>query len=188
MLLGPATPASAVTIAGPVARERLEEAVRGLPGVVLVDKAASTSAMLAAYRSGGPLALAGITIIIFLVLAVRYGRSVGVRVMAPVLLAEVISVGVFGYSGEHVSLFAMIGWGLTLGVGVNYAIFLREGADRTAAATVGVLLAAASTMLSFGLLSTSSMPALRQFGLALAVGATVAVLFAPLALDRRAKA
>jgi predicted exporter len=188
MVLGPGTPASAVTIAGPVASERLEAAVLGLPGVVLVDKAASTSAMLGAYRGGGPLALVGITIIIFLVLAVRYGRSVGVRVMAPVLLAEVISIGVFGYSGEHVSLFAMIGWGLTLGVGVNYAIFLREGADRKAAATVGVLLAAASTMLSFGLLSTSSMPALRQFGLALAVGATFAVLFAPLALDRSARA
>jgi predicted exporter len=28
------------------------------------------------------------------------------------------------------------------------------------------------------------MPALRQFGLALAVGATIAVLFAPLALER----
>jgi predicted exporter len=184
MLLGADTPASAVTISGPAARERLEDAVRGLPGVVLVDKASSTSAMLGAYRSGGPLALVGVTLIIFLVLAARYGRAVGVRVMAPVLVAEAISVGVFGYSREHVSLFAMIGWGLTLGIGVNYAIFLREGADRSAAATVGVLLAAASTMLSFGLLSTSSMPALRQFGLALAVGATVAVLFAPLALDR----
>ena len=184
MLLGPDTPATAVTIAGPAASERIHDAARGLPGVVLVDKASSTSAMLGAYRSGGPLALAGITVIIFLVLAARYGRAVAVRVMAPVLVAEAISVGVFGYSREHVSLFAMIGWGLTLGIGVNYAIFLREGADRTAAATVGVLLAAASTMLSFGLLSTSSMPALRQFGLALAVGATVAVLFAPLALDR----
>lgn len=185
MVLDGGVPASAVTIAGAVPSEELEGAIRGLPGVVLVDKAASTSAMLAAYRKGAPMALVGITVIVFLVLAARYGRGVALRVMAPVLLAEVISVGVFGYSGENVSLFAMVGWGLTLGVGVNYAIFLREGADRTAAATVGVLLAAASTMLSFGLLSTSSMPALRQFGLALAVGATIAVLFAPLALDRR---
>lgn len=184
MVLDGNQPASAVSIAGTAARADLEAAIRGLPGVVLVDKAASTSSMLARYREGGPIALVGIAVIVFLVLAARYGRSVALRVMAPVLLAEAISVGVFGFSGENVTLFAMIGWGLTLGIGVNYAIFLREGSDRSAAATVGVLLAAASTMLSFGLLSTSSMPALRQFGLALAVGATVAVLFAPLALDQ----
>jgi predicted exporter len=184
MPLGPDTPASAVTLSGEAEHERIAAAVRDLPGVVLVDKASSTSALLGDYRRGGPLALVGITLIIFTVLAARYGLAIAVRVMAPVLLAEVISVGVFGYSGEPISLFAVVGWGLTLGVGVNYAIFLREGAERPGASTAAVLLAAASTMLSFGLLSTSSMPALRQFGLALAVGATVAVLFAPLALDR----
>jgi predicted exporter len=188
MPLGARAPASAVTVSGPATRDRLQAAAAGVAGVTLVDKAASTSTMLETYRRGGPLGLVGIAAIIFLVLAARYGRSVALRVMAPVLLAEGLSVGVFGYSGESVTLFAIIGWGLTLGIGVNYAIFLREGADRTAAATAGVLLAAASTMLSFGLLATSSMPALRQFGLALAVGATVAVLFAPLALDRSTRA
>jgi len=78
-----------------------------------------------------------------------------------------------------------MGWGLTLGIGINYAIFLYEGRGRAPSTTAGVLLSAATTLLSFGLLSLSSMPALRQFGLALFTGIAIAVVLAPLALEQK---
>jgi predicted exporter len=122
--------------------------------------------------------------VIFLVLAWHYPLSAAARVMLPVVLAEGISLGIFGYIGESVTLFAIMGWGLTLGIGINYAIFLYEGRGRAPSTTAGVLLSAATTLLSFGLLSLSSMPALRQFGLALFTGIAVAVVLAPLALEQ----
>jgi predicted exporter len=74
---------------------------------------------------------------------------------------------------------------LVLGVGANYAVFLREGCMRDAAGLgavwTGVLLSAATTLLSFGMLGASAMPALRSFGTTLAMGIVSSVLFAPLA-------
>jgi predicted exporter len=123
--------------------------------------------------------------VIFLILAWHYPLRAAMRVMLPVVLAEGISLGIFGYIGESVTLFAIMGWGLTLGIGINYAIFLYEGRGRAPSATAGVLLSAATTLLSFGLLALSSMPALRQFGLALFTGIAIAVVFAPLALEQK---
>ena len=54
---------------------------------------------------------------------------------------------------------------------------------RTAATLAGVLLSAGTTLLSFGLLAFSSMPALSSFGLTLLVGIGIAVLLAPMVLS-----
>lgn len=181
--VGEQHPASIVLVQTPLASASLVEAAAGLTNVHLVDKAGSTSTLLGQYRSWGGPALAVLAGIIFLVLALRYGARAAMRLMTPVVLAEVLSVGVFGYAREAVTLFAILGWGLTLGIGVNYAIFLREGAGRAPAVTAGVILSAATTLLAFGLLALSGMPALRQFGLALLTGIATAVILAPLALD-----
>jgi predicted exporter len=50
------------------------------------------------------------------------------------------------------------------------------------------MLAAATTLLSFGLLAASANPALHGFGLTLFVGVIVSALGAPLATVRGAKA
>lgn len=183
--VGEQHPASIVLVQTTLASASLVEATAGLTNVHLVDKAGSVSRLLGQYRSWGGPALAVLAGVIFLVLALRYGAHAAIRLMTPVVLAEVLSVGVFGYAGESVTLFAVLGWGLTLGIGVNYAIFLREGAGRAPAVTAGVILSAATTLLAFGLLALSGMPALRQFGLALLTGIAAAVIFAPLALDGR---
>lgn len=183
--VGKDQPASIVTLSGEHQPRSVAAATHNLPGVSLVDKASSVSELLGRYRKwGGPMLLA-VAGVIFLVLAWRYPLRAATRVMLPVVLAEGISLGVFGYVGESVTLFAVMGWGLTLGIGVNYAIFLYEGRSRAPSTTAGVLLSAATTLLSFGLLALSSMPALRQFGLALFTGIAAAVVFAPLALEQK---
>jgi predicted exporter len=96
---------------------------------------------------------------------------------------------VFGYLRVPFNLFNCLALMLVLGVGANYAVFLREGALRSAddlgAVWTGVLLSAATTLLSFGMLALSAMPALRSFGATLALGIAVSVLFAPIGMPSK---
>jgi predicted exporter len=115
-----------VTLSGEHQPQGVAAATLNLPGVSLVDKVSSVSELLGRYRRwGGPVLLA-VGGVIFLVLAWHYPLRAATRVMLPVVLAEGISLGIFGYVGESVTLFAIMGWGLTLGIGINYAIFLYE--------------------------------------------------------------
>jgi predicted exporter len=183
--LGERSPASVVTLRGERDGAKLAAAAAGLEGVTLVDKPASVSALLGRYRSWALPGLLAAAAAIFVVLALRYGLRAAPWLMAPVLAAELLSAALFGYSGEPLTLFAIGGWMLTLGIGVNYAIFLREGMARRGATAMAVLVSSATTLLAWGLLALSSMPALRQFGLALLTGIAGAVLLTPLALPRR---
>ncbi|MET0504238.1 MAG: MMPL family transporter [Luteibacter sp.] len=164
----------------------LRQATEGLHGVSLIDKPASISALFGRYRSyadvwlGGALALVGIAFLW------RYGpRAVG-RVLLPPLAGIVFSVGALGYLGEPLTLFHIMALMLVLGVGANYAVFLREGEPHAAhlpgAAYAGVLLSAVTALLSFGLLALSTMPALQHFGLTLLLGIGFTALIAPVSV------
>ncbi len=166
----------------------LEETARGVAGVLLVDKARSVSHLFRDLRRWGGLWLFGAAALVFMILRTRYGWRDGAAMLVPTLLAMALSLGLFGYLGIALTLFNLMGLMLVLGVGVNYAIFLREGGVNEAATLLGVLLSAATTLLSFGLLALSSMPALHSFGLSLLVGITIAVLLAPMVLSFRHEA
>ena len=174
--------ASVVPIQGARAAEQLESAADGLPGVTLVDKAGSVSRLFHAYRQWGALWLLGALVLVYGVLCLRYGVRQAVVMVSPTLLAIALDMGVLGYLGSSLTLFNLMGLMLVLGVGVNYAVFLREGGVRAAATLAGVLLSAGTTLLSFGLLAFSSMPALSGFGLTLLLGIGFSVLLAPLVL------
>jgi predicted exporter len=115
----------------------------------------------------------------------------GVAVTLPVLLAVGVTLAVFGYAGVPLNLFNWLALMLVLGVGANYAVFLREGCARAdadlGAVWTGVLLSAATTLLSFGMLGMSAMPALRSFGATLALGIAVSVLLAPIGMPSESR-
>ncbi len=179
---GNTVPASVVTLQGERDPRRLARSVSGLDGVSLVDKAGNVAALLGWYRAWAAPGLAAAAALMLLVLVPRYGWRAAPRVMLPVALGEALSLAVFGYAGEPATLFAVAGWALTLGIGVNYSIFLREGFERPGATALAVLLSASTTLLSFGLLSFSGVAALKHFGLALLTGIAASLLFAPLAI------
>jgi len=160
----------------------LAAVARGLPGVTAVDKTGSVSQLFRQYREWGAGWLPAAALIVLAVLAWRYGLRNGAAVMLPTLLGVGLALAAYGYAGLPLTLFGLMGLMLVLGVGVNYAIFIVEAGDRAPAPFAGVLLSAATTLLSFGLLSLSSMPALRHFGLMLVIGVAASVLLAPLAL------
>jgi predicted exporter len=161
----------------------LISAAGGLSGVTLVDKAGSITSLFQKYRQWGGIWLLGALCIVYIVLCSRYGWRQALVVLAPTALAMVLAVGIFGYLNIPITLFNIMGLMLVLGIGVNYAIFLREGGVNAAATLAGVLLSAATTLLSFGLLAFSSMPALSNFGLTLLIGIGIAVLLAPMVLS-----
>lgn len=153
-----------------------------LPGVSAVNKTASVSALFAEYRRLAAWWLPLAALIVLGVLGWRYGLRQGSAILLPTLVAMGFSLGLYGWLGVPLTLFSLMALVLVLGVGVNYAIFIVEAGDRAPAPFAGVLLSAATTLLSFGLLSLSSMPALHQFGLLLLGGIIAAVALAPMAM------
>jgi predicted exporter len=67
---------------------------------------------------------------------------------------------------------------LVLGIGIDYAIFLREGRSSPLSSLIAVLVSAATALLSFGLLAFSQTPFIHSFGLTLAIGIFSALVVA----------
>jgi predicted exporter len=167
----------------------LLDAAHAVPGVSFVDKAASVSKLFGEYRVDAAAWLAGALLLVLILLMVRYRPRGGLAVTLPVLLAVVVTLATFGYAHVPFTLFNWLALMLVLGVGANYAVFLREGTLRAGAdpgaVWTGVLLSSATTLLSFGMLGISSMPALRSFGATLSLGIMVSVLLAPIGIPSK---
>lgn len=185
-----ATPHGYASIVLPQGLQRpadVRRAVDALPGVAFVDKAGSISALFHQYRLGSVQWLVCALALVYGVLCLRYGARKATGVLAPTVLAMGLALACFGYAHVPLTLFHLMGLMLVLGVGVNYPIFLLEGGGNEAATLSGVLLSAGTTLLSFGLLAFSSMPALSGFGATLLVGIGMSVLLSPVVLSLDAR-
>jgi predicted exporter len=164
----------------------LQAAAKDLPGVQLIDKPASVSALFGLYRGYASLWLLAALLLLVPVFAWRYGIRQSSRVMAPPALGIALTLAALGYLGQPLTLFHWMAMMLVLGVGANYAVFLHEGEphvkDNPGAMYASVLLSAVTALLSFGLLSLSSMPALRSFGLTLLLGIAFIAVLVPASL------
>lgn len=112
----------------------------------------------------------------------RYGRREAVRMLYPPLLAMGVTLGAMGWLGEPVNIFVVVALILILGLGRDYAVFLREGGASQRSPALAVTLSALTTQCSFGLLALSQIPALHAFGLATLIGILASYLSAPLSL------
>lgn len=175
--------ASLVLPQGDASSELLQQAARDLPGVTLVDKAAGVSELFGRYRRYASIWLLAAVLLIVPVFGWRYGWRGVPRVLAPPVLGIGLTLAALGYLHHPLTLFHWMALMLVLGVGANYAVFLREGephvAHRPGAMYASVLLSAITALLSFGLLAWSSMPALEDFGLTLLLGIGITALLVP---------
>jgi predicted exporter len=116
---------------------------------------------------------------VLLALALRYGRRAW-RAWLPTAIATLGTLALLALFGQPLQLFNVLALALLLGIGIDYGIFLMERETTDAgSAWLAVVLGAASTWLSFGLLALSSTPALRSFGLTLLFGILIVWLVAP---------
>lgn len=182
--------ASLVMPQGDAAPRLLQQAANSLPGVTLVDKPAGISDLFGRYRRYASIWLLAAIALIVPVFGWRYGLRQVPRVLAPPVLGIGFTLAMLGYLHQALTLFHWMALMLVLGVGANYAVFLREGephvTHRPGAMYASVLLSAITALLSFGLLALSSMPALRDFGLTLLLGIGFTALLVPTSVVPRA--
>ncbi|MDI4635505.1 transporter [Pelomonas sp. V22] len=161
----------------PETREAL--AALQLEGVSRVDKVGEVSQLLGRYRLMMSAVLALGFVLTWAALAWRFGRRAW-RALAPTALACALTVALLAIGGQVLQLFHILPLLILLGLGVDYGIFLLEQPGRRETQPfLSVTLAAASTLLSFGLLALSGTPALRAFGLTLLIGVFLAWLLTP---------
>jgi predicted exporter len=105
------------------------------------------------------------------------------RVLAPLVLAVVSVAAGLAIAGVHLSILHLVGMLLIVAVGSNYALFFDRQANSQEAGDAALTLAAlvianASTVIAFGLLSFSQVPVLVALGTTVAPGTFLALLFA----------
>jgi predicted exporter len=148
-------------------------------GVVWVDKVAEISGVMQRYRSIMALILLPGYALVLLALSRRFGRRAW-RALAPTALASLLALALLALLGQPLQLFNVLALLLILGMGVDYGIFMLESPGRHEPRPfLSITLAAASTLLAFGLLALSGTPALRAFGLTMLLGITLAWLLTP---------
>ena len=121
--------------------------------------------------------------VVFLVLVFVYGFVPALRIIRAPVLSCIFIAAVFGYCGIPFNFFAIVGVILTLGIGIDYALFFKEGATRGLVTALAVMLSAATTLISFGSLSFSSFVPVSTFGLSVLLGIWCCFVLSPFSRD-----
>jgi len=171
--------ASIVTLQGLRDAGSLTRIAATVPGVVLVDQNSELNHMFTATRIQAALLKLASYILAALLLLAALGRHATWRILAVPLAATVCTLGALGLLGQPLTLFSLFGLLLVSAIGVDYAIFMHERIAGAQASLIGILLAAACTLFSFGLLAFSSTPAIANFGLTVALGIVFCVGISP---------
>jgi len=146
------------------------EAASRSDAVVWVDRVQQMSASLQrlSVNDTDLLVLSYLAVLVLLWLWYRKGTALKL-VLLP-LGATVLSLSLLALAGHALNLFHIFGCFLVLGLGMDYAIFMYQSGYQDVACRRAVLLSAATSCLSFGLLSFSSTPMISAFGITLLLG------------------
>lgn len=161
----------------------LRSAAESTEGAAFINVSESLEHTLSEHRDMILTLLAAAFVMITLVLAPKFGvQTFGI--LAPVLIGTAAAAAFFGFAGIPITLFTALGFILLLGLGIDYGLFLAARPDdaRTSAA---IMFSGLTTILSFGLLCTSSTPALSAFGWTILIGESAVLASAPLFRPRK---
>jgi predicted exporter len=164
----------------------VRDELAGIEGIEYFDSMAFWTDAYRRFRERTIELLAVGLILVVAMCLIRY-RSVrlGLASIAPALLAALTALGLLGIIGSSANLMHLVGALLVLSMGEDYAVFLLESRGDTRAISttmVGVVVACATTVLSFGLLALSTHPALRALGTMTSLGVLLSLVFSPMAL------
>ncbi len=173
---------SLVFLRGMADTDVVADVLEDLENVELLDLKAASISLMADFRErllrilGGSL----IVVAVALCLITRNGRR-SLWVFGTVTAAIALAVTGTAHLRDTVSPFDLMSLALVAGLGLDYGLFFskafrdRQDASDTARA---VLICALSSVLVFGILSTSSIPVLNGIGSTVAVGVVAAYLLA----------
>lgn len=133
-----------------------------------VNKTQEVSELFGKYRALFAFVIAAGYLLTFLIVYVKYRKDAW-RAVVPPIFATLITLAILSLLGESITLLSVVAFALLLGVGTDYGIFLLQyPGDRRVLLSISV--AALMTLISFGSLAFSSIPALHSFGIALLFG------------------
>ena len=140
-------------------------------GIRYLDRRARLNALYATTPSEALwLKLASYLVAFIILRAAAFSPRDSLKILAVPLAAAVLTVAVFSALGLPLSLFAAFGLLLTSALGVDYAVYAQSVGSPATTRFCGMLLAALTTVMSFGILAFSSTPAVAAFGLCVALG------------------
>jgi predicted exporter len=135
--------------------------------------------------------LGALGVVALVAFTLRSWRRV-LAVCQPLLLSVLLTMGALAALGTPLGILHLVGLLLVVAVGSNYALFfdmLQRDSQRDAAAMqdtlASLLLANLTTVLSFGLIAMSAIPALSAIGRVVAPGALLALLLSAAFVPRR---
>jgi predicted exporter len=150
----------------------------------VLDLKQESDALYASYLSEAiHFSLAGfLALTVLLLIALRSPLRVA-RVLAPLVLAVLAVAAGLAMAGVQLSILHLVGMLLIVAVGSNYALFFdrqdhAEEPGNESLTLASLLIANASTVIGFGLLSFSQVPVLVALGTTVAPGTFLALLFA----------
>jgi len=161
-------------------RNDLRAALAGLAETRVVAVEVELNAIYARYlrqaqwQSGAGAAI----VVILLAFYLRSGQRL-LLVLLPLAAAEILVLAALAFFGVHLGVLHLVGLLLVVAVGSNYALFfdhLREVGDRDEETLASLAIANLTTVISFGLLATSTVPALAAVGQVVAPGAALALV------------
>jgi predicted exporter len=177
-----------VALQGLTRPDAVRAAFADAAGVRFVDPTADFSTLLSKYQQRA-LELTGLSaMLMFGALTIRYGWKGAAWVMVPSVIAVLLAPTVLILAGQVFTFFHAMAVVLLLSITSDYAIFCAESpTERRAVTLLAVWMAALTTLLSFGLLAGSRVPAVYNFGSTMLIGILVAFFTAPLASRGRRK-
>jgi len=168
------------------------QALQGLPGAQLLEIGPALKRLYARYLTEAQTQalLGALGVVALMALALRSWRQL-LAVCQPLVLAVLLTLGLLALLQVQLGILHLVGLLLVVAVGSNYALFFDmlqgdgQGDDDTLAS---LLLANATTVLSFGLIAMSQIPALSAIGRVVAPGALLALVLSATFVSRRPKA
>ena len=161
-----------------------QKMAEGLPDVHVVNKMQNINHALTKI-SHVSLALVGVAYaVVFLILVIVYKFKDAVRIIRAPVLASLFAASFFGYMNIDFNFFAIVGVILTLGIGIDYALFFKEGGRSNLTTALAIMLSAMTTLISFGSLACSAFVPVHTFGLAVLLGISCCFLISPFSAKR----
>lgn len=150
----------------------LQNAAATMDDVEFIDTAAMATTALKEQRRSSSIVLIAAYFLIAILLVLRYRTLRALTMLAVPLGATMVTVLILFVAGQPLTVFHSMAMFLVLGLGMDYVIFVAEMKKNTQATLNAVFLSAVTSLLSFGLLSLSSLTVVNAFGLTVLIGNT----------------
>jgi predicted exporter len=158
----------------------LKKALADQPGAQVVDVKVELDSLYERYlhEAFGQVLFGALAVVVLLGLYLRSARRL-LAVCQPLAFAVLLTLGGLAALQASLGILHLVGLLLVVAVGSNYALFfdqLRETGRADEDTLASLLLANLTTVVSFGLIALSDIPALSAIGRVVAPGALLALL------------